>query len=267
MKWLAVVLAASAAAAQDRIVILFDSAAAPPLASGWGYSAYIEHGGKRILFDTGPSPGALGGNAKALGIDLAKLDAVVISHDDSDHFAGLPHIYAVHRDVPVYVPLTEYGAFGLSGLNTFFRFFERLMPRNDVVDPPKSLRYTRVGSATTITPGVRLIPFDFGDGRREQALILERPEGALLFSGCAHPGILKMVRGAGKPVHTIVGGFHLIEHSGAELGEVAADLKKAGVRAAVPGHCTGAGAVREFKRQFGAGLNSIAAGGSYPLAK
>jgi 7,8-dihydropterin-6-yl-methyl-4-(beta-D-ribofuranosyl)aminobenzene 5'-phosphate synthase len=265
MKWFSVLILCGALTAADRAVVLFDSAAAPGLADGWGYSVYIENRGKRILFDTGPYPKALDANARALGIDLTKLDAVIISHDDSDHFAALPHIASVHRNVPIYVPESDYGAFGLSGLNGFFRFFQALMPRNDVVDAPQGLRYVRVGREASLDGGMRLVVFDFGDGRREQALIVDRPGGAILFSGCAHPGIVKMVRGAPAPVRIIAGGFHLANSTEEEVRKVAVELKAAGVRAAIPGHCSGPKATAEFKRQFGAGLRPLAAGGSFPF--
>jgi 7,8-dihydropterin-6-yl-methyl-4-(beta-D-ribofuranosyl)aminobenzene 5'-phosphate synthase len=265
MKWFSVLILCGVVTAADRAVVLFDSPAAPGLADGWGYSLYIENRGKRILFDTGPSPTALETNARALGIDLTKLDAVIISHDDSDHFAGLPHIASVHRNVPVYVPESDYGAFGLSGLNGFFRFFQALMPRNDVVDPPKGLRYVRVAREASLDGGMRLVVFNFGDGRKEQALVVDRPGGAVLFSGCAHPGIANMVRGAGTSVRVIAGGFHLAHSSEAEIRKTAAELKASGVRAAIPGHCSGPKATSELKRQFGAGLRPVAAGGSFPL--
>jgi 7,8-dihydropterin-6-yl-methyl-4-(beta-D-ribofuranosyl)aminobenzene 5'-phosphate synthase len=37
----------------------------------WGYAAFVEYGGKRILFDTGNNPDILAQNAKAKGIDLS----------------------------------------------------------------------------------------------------------------------------------------------------------------------------------------------------
>ena len=44
----------------------------------------MEYGGKRILFDTGNNPDILAHNAEARGIDLAKLDFVVMSHRHGD---------------------------------------------------------------------------------------------------------------------------------------------------------------------------------------
>ena len=46
----------------------------------WGYAALVEINGKRILFDTGDDAAVLAKNVKAKGVDLTKLDFVVLSH-------------------------------------------------------------------------------------------------------------------------------------------------------------------------------------------
>ena len=80
----AIVLSSTAVlAAQpvNRITILYDAfGKSSPLKKDWGFSAFIEYDGKRILFDTGNNADTFGQNVKALGIDLKKLDFAVISH-------------------------------------------------------------------------------------------------------------------------------------------------------------------------------------------
>jgi 7,8-dihydropterin-6-yl-methyl-4-(beta-D-ribofuranosyl)aminobenzene 5'-phosphate synthase len=72
--------------AQDRVTILYDAfGESNQLTKDWGFSALVEHDGKRILFDTGNDAGNFEHNVKALGIDLTKLDLVVISHRHADH--------------------------------------------------------------------------------------------------------------------------------------------------------------------------------------
>jgi metal-dependent hydrolase (beta-lactamase superfamily II) len=64
----------------------------PAMQKDRGYAALVEYGGKRILFDTGNNPDILAQNAKAKGVDLTKLDFVVMSHRHGDHMGGLsPH--------------------------------------------------------------------------------------------------------------------------------------------------------------------------------
>jgi 7,8-dihydropterin-6-yl-methyl-4-(beta-D-ribofuranosyl)aminobenzene 5'-phosphate synthase len=62
-----------------RITILYDAFGEPSaLQKDWGYAALVEYGGRRILFYTGNDSKILEHNAKQLGVDLSRLDAVVI---------------------------------------------------------------------------------------------------------------------------------------------------------------------------------------------
>lgn len=63
-----------------RITMLYDAfGKTATMQKDWGFSAFIEYGGRRILFDTGNNAGIFASNVKAKGIDLTKLDFVVIS--------------------------------------------------------------------------------------------------------------------------------------------------------------------------------------------
>ena len=71
-----------------QITVLYDAFGQnSAMQKDWGYAALVEYGGKRILFDTGNN--ILAQNAQAKGIDLAKLDFVVMSHGHGDHMGGL----------------------------------------------------------------------------------------------------------------------------------------------------------------------------------
>ena len=73
------------------------------LAFEHGLSLYIEFAGKRLLFDTGQT-GAFVDNARKLSVDLATLDAVVLSHGHYDHSGGFARLLPLlPANVPVYV--------------------------------------------------------------------------------------------------------------------------------------------------------------------
>jgi 7,8-dihydropterin-6-yl-methyl-4-(beta-D-ribofuranosyl)aminobenzene 5'-phosphate synthase len=75
---------------ENRITILYDAFGTDPaMTKDWGFSALVEADGKRILFDTGDNADIFAANVKAKGVDLTKLDFVVLSHRHSDHMAGL----------------------------------------------------------------------------------------------------------------------------------------------------------------------------------
>ena len=253
--------------ADDRIRLLFDEHAVAPLTGGWGYSALVDYRGKRILFDAGGNAAALAGNAKALGIGLARLDAVVISHDDPDHYIGLDSVYAANPAVRIYVPLDESGAFSTSLMTHVWRHLEGLLPGQHTVDPPSSANYIRIAkSGTEILPGARLVQLPFESGkRREQALVLDVPGGVAILTGCAHPGILSFVKAFGAHVRLASGGFHLATASDSDIKQAVNELKQAGVESVAPAHCTGRFATLELRRVFGSKCEMIAVGGSIPL--
>jgi 7,8-dihydropterin-6-yl-methyl-4-(beta-D-ribofuranosyl)aminobenzene 5'-phosphate synthase len=55
----------------------------------WGFAALVEADGRRLLFDTGARPRIVLDNARQLGIDLAEVEDVVLSHNHGDHTGGL----------------------------------------------------------------------------------------------------------------------------------------------------------------------------------
>src|ERR1700686_571546 len=75
-----------AAPTQAQITALYDAfGKSSDMQKDWGYSALVEYGGKRSLFDTGNHPDILAANAQMKRIDLSKLDFVVMSHRHGDH--------------------------------------------------------------------------------------------------------------------------------------------------------------------------------------
>jgi hypothetical protein len=92
---LIVPLVCMGASAQEpaHATILFDAFGAPSnLKRGWGYSVFVEHGSRRILFDTGGKSAAFAENVSALGVDLKRLDFVVLTHRHNDHTASINHV-------------------------------------------------------------------------------------------------------------------------------------------------------------------------------
>ena len=103
---------AGAAENPARVTIIYDAFGKPSdLERGWGYSALIEYGGKRILFDTGGQYAVFAENVRKLKIDLKSLDFVVLSHRHGDHTSGLAYVLQQNPKVKIYAPL-EGATFG-----------------------------------------------------------------------------------------------------------------------------------------------------------
>ena len=107
-----------------RVLFLYDAFGKPSaMRKDWGFSAYVEYGGKRILFDTGNNSEIFAQNVKAKGIDLTNLDFAIVSHRHGDHTSGLNHLLSVNPKVKIYVPQENFGVFGaaLPGTSAYAR--------------------------------------------------------------------------------------------------------------------------------------------------
>jgi 7,8-dihydropterin-6-yl-methyl-4-(beta-D-ribofuranosyl)aminobenzene 5'-phosphate synthase len=160
---------ANTAPSQAQITVLYDAFGKPSaMHKDWGYAALVEYGGKRILFDAGNNPEILAHNAEAKGIDLSKLDFVVLSHRHGDHMGGLAYVLKVNPKVTIYAPKEGFGVYGSDLPSTFYRKDASLPPEQRYYDsaPPEIMRF---GSAwpganfqlidknTEITPDIHLI--------------------------------------------------------------------------------------------------------------
>lgn len=278
------VMAANANTA--RITILYDAFGnSPALQKDWGYSALIEYGGKRILFDTGNNPAILARNAKAKGVDLRRLDFVILSHRHGDHMGGLSYLLRVNPQVKIYAPKENFGVYGSSLPGTFYRRNEELPPEQRYYDgsPPPVMQF---GSAwpeahfeliennTSIAPGIHLISLVSDKPGtlelRELSLAIETPEGIVLIVGCSHPGVENILQAAAsidKHIHLVAGGFHLVTAKDADIEAMVHNLHDMWkVDSVAPGHCTGEPAFAALKKAYGdrylyAGVGTVLSSG------
>ena len=94
-----------------RIVTLIENTPGDPrCACEHGLSLYLETHDHRLLMDTG-STGAFADNAEALGIDLTRVDTVVLSHGHYDHAGGLLRFAALNPGAPIYLQAGADGDF------------------------------------------------------------------------------------------------------------------------------------------------------------
>jgi 7,8-dihydropterin-6-yl-methyl-4-(beta-D-ribofuranosyl)aminobenzene 5'-phosphate synthase len=96
---------------------------------------------------------------------------------------------------------------------------------------------------------------ELGSGIIEQSLVLDTRQGLVVITGCAHPGIVSMVRRALElyrdQIYLVLGGFHLGGKSPGELEGIIAEVRQLGVKKVAPCHCTGEQAMSMFAQEWG----------------
>lgn len=231
-----------------------------------------------ILLDAGLSPECLPWNARQMGISLAGMEAVVLSHGHYDHTGALGCVVAgAGRQVPLIV---HPDAFLRRRLNIPGQgMFDQPVP--DAVALKKAGADIRLHSEpSTLAAGHLLVtgeverrtPFEKGmpgaeierDGywvtdtiRDDQALVVNvKDKGLVVLSGCAHAGIINTVEFARKitgidRVHAVLGGFHLSGKAYEQVVPPTIDaMKRINPDYLVPMHCTGLDTIARFHAEM-----------------
>jgi 7,8-dihydropterin-6-yl-methyl-4-(beta-D-ribofuranosyl)aminobenzene 5'-phosphate synthase len=263
---------AHAQSSTGQITVLYDAfGKTSTMRKDWGFSALIEYGGKRILFDTGNNAEVFAHNVEAKGIDLMQLDFAVVSHRHGDHTSGLNHLLKVNLAVKIYAPQENFGMFGAALPGTFYRRNDALPSEMRYFDgrPPETLRFgspwpesnfTWITKTTEVAPGFHLILLNGTWGVdlevKEISLAIDTPDGIVLIVGCSHPTVERIVEATksatNRPIHLVLGGTHLLPAKDDQINSTAVSLRDNwSVSYIAPVHCTGEPAFAILKETFG----------------
>jgi 7,8-dihydropterin-6-yl-methyl-4-(beta-D-ribofuranosyl)aminobenzene 5'-phosphate synthase len=104
---------------------------------------------------------------------------------------------------------------------------------------------------------------ELGTWIKEESLIITE-RGLVIITGCAHPGIVNIVRRAKEilktNVYLVMGGFHLEGSSEGKIYEIVDAFKREGVEKAGPCHCSGNLARKLFKKAYGEDFIQVGVG-------
>ncbi len=244
------------------ITILTDNFPGSHTTAEHGLSYMIEHDGKKLLFDTGQSDLFLK-NASAIGVDIADIDMIILSHGHFDHGNGLEHLSGgsllchpgcfvkrYRKKDNLYIGLKNTKdeiskRFNLILAEKPYKISDSIFFSGEIP------RITNFESQTT--------PFVFENGTPDfvmddSAAGFLLKEGLFVVTGCGHSGIvntlehMKKITGA-NTIYCIMGGFHLKEID-RQTRETIHYLKYNNIQHVYPSHCTAQPVLSLFLKTF-----------------
>ena len=230
---------------QIEITILYDNYNfSEGLKTDWGFSCIIKGTEKAILFDAGTKSDILFHNINKLNVNPKDVELIAISHIHGDHTGGLSAFLEKNNKVIVYLPI--------SFPDEFVSRVENAGAKAITVDKP-----------IEICKGVSLTG-EMGVQIKEQSLVLNTSKGLVVVTGCAHPGIVGIVKRAkemlDKKIYLVCGGFHLLSKSEDEVKQIISQFKDLGVMKVGATHCTGDRAIELFKEAYRDGFVQMGVG-------
>ena len=239
-----------------------------------GLSILLETDKHRILLDTGASDIFIR-NAERLSLDLSTVDYVFLSHGHSDHAGGLKHFMEINDKAKVIVSPDALKS----------RFYSKRRYLHSITTEWPNIPQERllvIEQSESIDDDIFIlahIPQIHPMPEGNQHLLIEKSDGSyvndefrhelalytdgLLFTGCAHSGLENILAACPWPVHTVIGGFHLLDgqESGEELTVLAQRLKaKYPETLFYTSHCTGDKVFAVLKTIMGNSLHAFSCG-------
>lgn len=265
-----------------KLTILADNRSSDParFPTEHGLSILLDTGSLLVLLDTGESDLFMH-NARTLGVNLADVEYVFLSHGHNDHAGGLRSFLDINDKAKIIVSPEAVGkAFfstrgNLHSITTHWPL--------DAMDG----RTIPVERNMELPGGIRIVAdfpktYPIPEGNRNLLLVEGQEEckpdpfrheiafyvDGVLFTGCAHHGLENILTACPLPVKTVIGGFHLLDSKDGYLYESADDLEAMGSRLIehypdtefYTGHCTGNSAFKTLKSIMGDHLQPFSAG-------
>jgi 7,8-dihydropterin-6-yl-methyl-4-(beta-D-ribofuranosyl)aminobenzene 5'-phosphate synthase len=241
-----------------------------------GLSILVETGEVNILFDTGQGISA-SYNADILGIDLRKINKIVLSHGHYDHTGGLKQILRkIRKEIEIIahpdIWAAKYNRLEdrYIGIPFHHQTLESLGAKFNLTREPVRITANIMtsGEISMTTDYENIEPYlqvkEDGGFRPDkllddQALIINTEPGLIVILGCAHRGIVNTLYHARrltgvKTIRAVLGGCHLIDATEERVYLTIAALKELGVQRVGVSHCTGLPASAIMAQEFGDGF-------------
>ncbi|MEA4921071.1 MAG: MBL fold metallo-hydrolase [Clostridiaceae bacterium] len=232
-----------------------------------GASYYIEDENKKFLFDVGFSDNFYK-NSKIMGIDLSKVDAIVLSHGHDDHIGGLRYMPEFMEGKPIVCHPDLFGPIYLNGLpigcdftNSEIAKKYNLILSREPLKLTQNLWYLGEIPRENNFEGKRSVgekQFDSGIAPDnlldDSALAYVSDKGLFIITGCSHCGICNIITYAKSVtgvdnVYGVIGGLHLLTVN-ENLTKTIEFLSKENIQLFCPCHCVALPAKLEMAKHM-----------------
>ena len=250
-----------------------------------GWSLLIEADEHVFLWDAGQGL-TIEHNAAALGIDLSRIEAVLISHGHYDHAGGLQAVLKHAPPAAVYMhPVALERKFKkLPGKERFREIGIPPAVRETLEadcgrlvlskEPQEIISGFWMSGEVPRHHGPQLARDFYSDSActildsvpDDQTLIVETPRGIVLFTACPHAGIVNIMHAAARvtgneKIYAIFGGFF----TGGAPAPVLEEMIRRDVKLFAPAHCFASAADAELRLNFTGEFLEVYVGSRFSL--
>jgi 7,8-dihydropterin-6-yl-methyl-4-(beta-D-ribofuranosyl)aminobenzene 5'-phosphate synthase len=240
-----------------------------------------------VLFDTGPEDRTFEQNVSRLGVDLASVEAIVLSHGHWDHGGAMVRALQIMRDrnggraIPCYMHPDMFRSRASRQADGSFRPMEDVPSVADleanggqVVSTPAALTIAhdtvfvsgeipRVSGFETGLPGQHRRTEDGAGWELDELLMDERfiavnvrGKGLVVLTACSHAGVINVLTHARTSfpdvkLHTVLGGLHLSGINERVIPQTVKAMAGFDLEVIAAGHCTGWRALSALNNAFG----------------
>lgn len=253
-----------------------------------------------LLFDTGPDEWVFERNAVRLGLDLGKIEAMMLSHGHWDHAGAMPRALQMitlangGRSVPTYMHPGMFASRAVLGTDGRLALMEDVPSERVLAGSGAELVVTTEeqsvlsgsfyisGEIPRVTAFERGMPGqhrlnDDGEWELDELLMDERfvavhvaNKGLFVFTACSHAGLINVLTHAGNrfpgvPIYGVLGGFHLSGATEAIIPDTVEALDRFNLGVIAAAHCTGWRALGALTTRFGDRVVPSAVGKRFSL--